>query len=76
MKDNFSQIRSFMAKNCKESPKVEDLKAEAEALAEAKKKEEQKLLNLYVNKKLTNKNTIRKARAIAAEYAKAKEENK
>lgn len=76
MKDNFSQMRSFMAKNCKESPKVEDLKAEAEALAEAKKKEEQKLLNLYVNKKLTNKNTIRKARVIAAEYAKAKEENK
>ena len=44
MKDNFSQIRSFMAKNCKESPKVEDLKAEAEALAEAKRKKSRNFL--------------------------------
>lgn len=75
MKDNFSKMRSFMDRHCKMSPKAEELKKEAEVFAEAKKKEEQKLLNLYANKKLTNKNTIRKARAIAAEYAKTKENN-
>ena len=75
IRNGYSEMRSFMAKHCKEIPKVEDLKKEAEVLADAKKKEEQRLLDLYTNKKLTNKNTIRKARIIAAEYAKANKEN-
>ena len=75
IRNGYSEMRSFMAKHCKETPKVEDLKKEAEVLADAKKKEDQRLLDLYANKKLTNKNTIRKARIIATEYAKANKEN-
>lgn len=67
-KDNFSKMRSFMDKHCKEKPTVEDLKAEAEALNFNRISEESRLLELYNQKKLTNKNTIRKARAIADKY--------
>ena len=59
-----------MAKNCSETPSLEDLEKEAGKLYNAKKAEEQKLLDLYANNKLKNKNTIRKARIIANEYAK------
>ena len=75
MKDSFSKMRSFMAKNCPEKPTVEQLKKESEALNVKKLKEEAHLLELYNQKKLTNKNTIRKARAIAQKYAEAKKDN-
>jgi hypothetical protein len=68
MKDNFSKMRSFMAKNCPEKPSVEDLKKESEELYVKKLQDEARLLELYNQKKLTNKDTIRKARAIAQKY--------
>ncbi len=69
MKDNFSKMRSFMAKNCPEKPSIEDLKKESEELYIKKLQDEARLLELYNQKKLTNKDTIRKARAIAQKYA-------
>lgn len=69
MKDSFSKMRSFMAKNCPEKPTAKQLKEEGEALHLKKLQEEARLLELYNNKKLTNKNTIRKARTIAEKYA-------
>ena len=53
MKDNFSKMRSFMAKNIPSEVNAEELKKEGDSLYQ---------------KKLTNKNTIRKARAIAQKY--------
>lgn len=70
MKDSFSKMRSFMAKNCPEKPTVEQLKKESEVLNLKRLEEEARLLELYNQKKLTNKNTIHKARAIAQKYAK------
>lgn len=70
MKDSFSKMRSFMAKNCPEKPTVEQLKKESEVLNLKRLEEEARLLELYNQKKLTNKDTIRKARAIAQKYAK------
>ena len=69
MKDSFSKMRSFMAKNCSTTPTVEELKKESEELNLKRLQEETRLLELYNQKKLTNKNTIRKARAIAQKYA-------
>lgn len=64
MKDSFSQMRSFMAKKAPQKLSVEDLKKESEVLFVKKQAEEDKLVELYNAKKLTNKNTIRKARNI------------
>ena len=72
MKDSFSKMRSFMAKHVPESPKAEDLKKESEALYLQKLENDARLLELYNNKKLTNKNTIRKARALAQKYNESK----
>lgn len=58
-----------MAKNCSTTPTVEELKKESEELNLKRLQEETRLLELYNQKKLTNKNTIRKARAIAQKYA-------
>ena len=58
-----------MAKNCSTTPTVEELKKESEELNLKRLQEEAHLLELYNQKKLTNKNTIRKARAIAQKYA-------
>ena len=68
MKDDFSRIRSFMAKHAPTKKKAEELKEEAESLYLKKMNEEARLLELYNQKKLTNKNTIKKARAIAEKY--------
>ena len=77
MKDNFSKMKSFMAKNCPETPTVEQLKKESEELYLKRTQDEARLLELYNQKKLTNKETIRKARAIAQRYAdKDKKDNK
>lgn len=70
MKDNFSKMRSFMAKNIPEKQTCDDLKEESEKLYLKKTEDEARLLELYNQKKLTNKNTIRKARAIAQKYEK------
>ena len=70
MKDAYSSFRSFMAKNVPENTSEDALKKESESLYLKKLDEETKLLELYNQKKLTNKNTIRKARAIAEKYAK------
>ena len=75
MKDSYSKMRSFMAKNCPESPSVTKLKEESEKLHIQKLQEEARLLELYNNKKLTNKNTIRKARTVAQKYAEGNKEN-
>ena len=68
MKDNFSKMRSFMAKNIPSEVNAEELKKEGDSLYQKKVEEEARLLELYNQKKLTNKNTIRKARAIAQKY--------
>ena len=68
MKDIYSFRRSFMAKHIPEKNTAEDLKKEGEELHLKKKKEEAYLLKLYNEKKLTNKETVRKARAIAQKY--------
>lgn len=68
MKDNFSKMRSFMAKNIPSEVNAEALKKEGDSLYQKKVEEEARLLELYNQKKLTNKNTIRKARAIAQKY--------
>lgn len=68
MKDIYSFRKSFMAKHIPEKNTAEDLKKEGEELHLMKKKEEAYLLKLYNEKKLTNKETIRKARAIAQKY--------
>ena len=65
MKDNFSKMKSFMAKNAPTSLSVDDLKKESEQLYVNKLNEDARLLELYNQKKLTNKNTIRKARMLA-----------
>lgn len=70
MKDAYSYFRSFMAKNVPENTSEDALKKESESLYLKKLDEEARLLELYNQKKLTNKNTIRKARAIAEKYAK------
>lgn len=72
MKDSYSKMRSFMAKNVPENRKVEDLKKESEKLYFKKQEDEDRLLELYEQKKLTNKNTIKKARAIAERRSGAK----
>ncbi|HAH17791.1 MAG TPA: hypothetical protein DCL29_02095 [Eubacterium sp.] len=69
-KDNYSKMRSFMAKHAPEKLSVKDLKEDSEARYEQKTKEDARLLELYNQKKLTNKNTIRKAKAIADKYNK------
>ena len=68
MKDNFSKMRSFMAKNIPSEVSAEELKKEGDSLYQKKVEEEARLLELYNQKKLTNKDTIRKARAIAQKY--------
>lgn len=68
MKDNFSKMRSFMAKNIPSEVNAETLKKEGDSLYQKKVEEEARLLELYNQKKLTNKDTIRKARAIAQKY--------
>ena len=68
MKDSYSKMRSFMAKHIPEKNKEEDIKKEGEVLYLKRTEEEARLLELYNQKKLTNKNTIRKARAIAQKY--------
>lgn len=70
MKDNFSKMRSFMAKNIPSEVNAETLKKEGDSLYQKKVEEEARLLELYNQKKLTNKDTIRKARAIAQKYNK------
>lgn len=70
MKDSFSKMRSFMAKNAPEKKTCDELKEESEKLYLKKLEEEKRLLELYNQKKLTNKDTIRKARAIAQKYEK------
>ena len=70
MKDSFSKMRSFMAKHIPEKNTAEDIKREGEELHLKKTQEEARLLQLYNDKKLTNKDTIRKARAIAQKYEK------
>lgn len=67
-KDIYSFRRSFMAKNVPENNSAEALKQEGDDLYLLRIKEEAYLLDLYNKKKLTNKNTIRKARAIAQKY--------
>lgn len=59
-----------MAKHAPTRMKAEELKEEAESLYLKKMNEEARLLELYNQKKLTNKNTIKKARAIAEKYEK------
>lgn len=68
MKDSYSSFRSFMDKNCKEVPTSESLKKATDEAYTKRVKEEARLLELYNQKKLTNKDTIRKARAIAQKY--------
>ena len=68
MKDDFSRMRSFMAKHASVKMSAEEPKKEADELYEKKLKEDTYLLKLYNEKKLTNKKTIQKARAVAAKY--------
>ena len=60
-----------MAKNCPETLSAEELKKNGDAAYVEKTKEDARLLELYNNNKLTNKNTIRKARALAQKYNKS-----
>lgn len=57
-----------MAKYASEKPSCDDLKKESETLYAKKLEEETKLMELYNQKKLTNKNTIHKARTIIEKY--------
>ena len=50
----------------------EELKKEGDALSNKRREEEDRLLKLYEEKKLTNKNTIAKAKSIKARRAAAK----
>jgi hypothetical protein len=61
-----------MAKHAPEKNTAEDIKKEGDELYLKKTEEEARLLELYNQKKLTNKDTIRKARAIAQKYEKKK----
>lgn len=67
-KDPYSKMRSFMAKHAPEKMSAEDLKEEGDRLYYKKLDEEERLLELYKQKKLTNKDAIRKARAILQRY--------
>lgn len=67
-KDIYSFRKSFMAKYAPEKNTAEDIKKEGDELYLKKTEEEARLLELYNQKKLTNKDTIRKARAIAQKY--------
>ena len=69
-KDIYSFRKSFMAKHISEKNTAEDIKKEGDELYLKKTEEEARLLELYNQKKLTNKDTIRKARAIAQKYEK------
>lgn len=69
-KDIYSFRKSFMAKHIPENNSAEKIKQEGDDLYLLKTKEEAYLLKLYNDKKLTNKNTIRKAKAIADKYNK------
>ena len=69
-KDIYSFRKSFMAKHIPEKNTAEDIKKEGEELHLKKAKDEARLLELYNQKKLTNKDTIRKARVIAQKYEK------
>ena len=69
-KDIYSFRKSFMAKHAPEKNTAEDIKKEGDELYLKKTEEEARLLELYNQKKLTNKDTIRKARAIAQKYEK------
>jgi len=68
MKDSYSSFRSFMDKNCKEVLTLENLKKATDEAYTKQVREEARLLELYNQKKLTNKDTIRKARAVAQRY--------
>ena len=72
MKDNFSKMRSFMDKHVPIKMTEEELKKEGDALSNKRREEEDRLLKLYEEKKLTNKNTIAKAKSIKARRAAAK----
>ena len=67
-KDPYSKMRSFMAKHAPEKMSAEDLKEEGDRLYYKKLDEEERLLELYKQKKLTNKDAIRSARAILQRY--------
>lgn len=65
MKTKYGQIQGFMAKYGNEMTR-EELEKEAQRLYDKRIADEDRLLRLYEEKKLTNKNTIRKAKAIKA----------
>lgn len=67
-KDNYSKIRSFMAKNAPIKGTAKELKEEAEKLYEKKLAEDTQLLKAYNDKKLKSKSAIRKAKTIAQKY--------
>lgn len=74
--NEFNFFRSFMAKNIPAERKEEDLRKESIKLYNKRVEEEDRLLELYEQKKLYNKNTIKKAQAIKAKRAAAKKEDK
>ena len=74
MKTSYAKMQSFMAKNAPVKMTAEELKKEADELYEKKLKEDAYLLKLYNEKKLTNKKTIQKARAVAAKYNEKKKD--
>ena len=74
--NDFNFYRSFMAKNIPVERKEEDLRKESIKLYNKRVEEEDRLLELYEQKKLHNKNTIKKAQAIKAKRAAAKKEDK
>lgn len=65
MKTKYGQIQGFMAKYGNEMTR-EELEKEAQRLYDKRIADEDRLLRLYEEKKLTNKNTIRKAKMIKA----------
>ncbi|MBO7696742.1 MAG: hypothetical protein J6T10_29295 [Methanobrevibacter sp.] len=67
-KDNYSKIRSFMAKNAPTKGTAKELKDEADKLYEKKLAEDTQLLEAYNNKKLKSKSAIKKAKTIAQKY--------
>ena len=71
MRTNYSKMQSFMAKNAPTKMTVDELKKESEQLFEKRIAEEDRLVDLYKAKKLTNKATIRKARNIVNQREKA-----
>ena len=71
MKTNYAKIQSFMAKHAIKKSE-EELVKESQALYNDKKAEEEKLIQLYEDKKLKNPDTIRKAKSIKAKRNKNK----